>query len=622
MASQTEHHAFHSLRQLVNETSTCSTNASSTNQSAAEAIAPFATALNGVNISMNNIFRDALWGSLGALAVLILLVRMGERLQSHLRHLMAMSVSGQQQTYWTLNRTSWWKVKKHLLYAPLWKKRHNREIRLSSAISMGTLPSRFHTLLLSAYVISNIVYCAWLDYGKLDKYSVVAQLRGISGDLAVVNMIPLVIFAGRNNPLISLLQVSFDTYNLLHRWMGRVVVLEVFVHTAAWAYVKYAATGWSGIGSMIIQDPFITWGTVGTIVMLVILLSSPSPVRHAFYETFLDVHIILACVLMLAVVIHCELGKLPQRPYIWAAISLWLGERIARMVRIVYCNYSRKGWTNASVEALPGDACRVILHLPKYIHIKPGTHAYLRFSSINPWESHPFSIAWVDHRPRIPVLPSAEKDLESQDPMRIDKSNTITEVSFIIQAQTGLTRRLFNKARVAPRTLPIRAALEGPYAGHHSLDSYGHVVLFAGSSGITHQLPYIRHLLHNYSLATVATRRILLVWIIRDIEQLTWVRPWMDTLLQHPHRRAVLTLKIFITRPRDARQLISPSATVQLFPGRPNVQFLLKNEVRNRVGAMCVTVCGPGGLADNVREVVREVQEEGVVDFIEESFTW
>jgi predicted ferric reductase len=52
------------------------------------------------------------------------------------------------------------------------------------------------------------------------------------------------------------------------------------------------------------------------------------------------------------------------------------------------------------------------------------------------------------------------------------------------------------------------------------------------------------------------------------------------------------------------------------------VRLLTGTVVKERVGAMCVTVCGPGSLADNVREAVRDVQEVGVVDFIEESFTW
>ena len=576
---------------------------------------------------MNNLFRVTLWWSLGILAIIILAFRIGERAKHHWRHLAAMDRSAEAQVYWKKNLSSWWKVKKHILYAPLGKKRHNREIRLSSAMNMGTLPSRFHFILLLLYVLSNLIYCAALDYKQLDKYSVVAELRGRSGVLALVNMIALVILAGRNNPLIPLLQISFDTYNLIHRWMGRIIVLESLVHTFCWVYVKHAATGWSGIGSMLTSTPFISWGTVGTAAMVLIAIISLSPVRHAFYETFLNVHIILAATAMLAVYIHIHIAKLPQEPYIVAVILLWLADRLARMFRILNCNWSRKGWTNASVTALPGGATRITMHLPKHLDVKPGTHAYLRFATLNAWESHPFSIAWVDHRPTSPTLPSTEKRFESDSESavvpKIDPSKSTTDISFVIHAQTGLTKRLHDKASLCiPRTLTLKAAFEGPYAGHHSLDSYGHCVLYAGSSGITHQIPYVRHLIQGCSERTIATRKVCLIWIVRDSEHLEWVRPWMDLILRMPGRRDILTIKLFITRPKHPQSIQSPSATVQMFSGRPNIKLLLNNEVKEQVGAMCVTVCGPGGLQDNVREAVLEVQDQGVVDFIEESFTW
>jgi predicted ferric reductase len=399
------------------------------------------------------------------------------------------------------------------------------------------------------------------------------------------------------------------------------VVLESVIHTIAWAYVKHAATGWEGVGSKLVSDPFISYGTVAAVGMVIIVIISPSPTRHAFYETFLNVHIILAFVSIIAIYLHCHISKLPQASYVLAVILLWLAERIARVVRIVYFNYSRKGWTTASIESLPGDASRVTLHLPKYVNIKPGTHAYLRFQSLNIWESHPFSIAWVEHRSPTPL--TTEKELEAQGPASIDTSNTTTDVSFVIHAQTGVTRRLWNKANLSVgRSLTLRAAIEGPYAGHHSLDSYGHAILIAGSSGITHQLGYLRHLIQGFQNGTVVTRKILLIWIIRDAEHLAWVEPWMNQILAMPSRRSILNVKLFITRPKNPREIISPSTTVQMSPGRPNLTHLIQEEVRNQIGAMCVTVCGPGGLADNVREAVRDVQQEGTVDFIEESFTW
>lgn len=581
-------------------------------------IEQYSTDLHGVNRAADDIFRDAQWWSLGVLAMLVLILRLIYRLKAHQRHLAAMGLDGEQQRYWAINRGSWWKAKKSILYAPLGSKRHNREIQLSSAMNMGIIPSRFHSILIAAYLVSNIAYCAHLNYSEPNHYAVVAELRGRTGVLAVVNMIALIILAGRNNPLIPLLQISFDTYNLLHRWMGRTVVIEAVAHIICWAVVKHAANGWSGIWDAIGHDAFIGWGTVATISMTLLFLLSPSPIRHAFYETFLNIHIILAFVAIIGVWLHCDISQLPQLPYIKAVFFLWLGDRLARVWRLISCNYTRKGCASATCEAMPGEATRVTIHLPKHMDVKPGTHAYLRFGSINCWESHPFSIAWVDHKLKDGVLPISEKGQA-----RLCREEMRTDVSFVIQAQTGLTRRLFNKAKsCTPRVWSVRAAFEGPYAGHHSLDSYGHAVLFAGASGITHQIAFVRHLINGYSDQTIATRKVTLVWIVRDADHLEWVRPWMDTILRMPGRREVLTIKLFVTRPKNPREIVSPSNTVQMFPGRPNVKLLLENEVREQTGAMCVTVCGPGGLADNVREAVRNVQEDGVVDFIEESFTW
>lgn len=585
-------------------------------------IEPYTTDLNGVDQVANQKYHDVLLWFLGILGLCILLVRIIEVTRAWIRHKVAMGQPAERQVYWKEVHSEWWPwIKKNVTYAPLWKKRHNREFRLSSAVSVGTLPSRFHMVLLTVYFLSNFAYCAALDYTVENRWSVAAQLRGRSGVLALANMVPLIILAGRNNVLIPMLKISFDTYNLLHRWMGRMVVLEAIIHTLAWMITQVASDGWSSVGRKITTDPFIAWGITGTLAMISIFVLSPSPLRHAFYETFLNVHIILALVAVIAVWIHCDLGLLPQLPYAKAIFIIWLGERLWRVARLVYYNYSLRDFTYATVHALPGEACRVTLHLPKHVDIKPGSHAYLRFWSVKPWESHPFSIAWVEHKSLKDgrdTLPSTEKPVLDLSP-----THSKTSISFIISAHTGMTRSLYNAAiKQKPGRFRMLAGFEGPYAGHHSLISYGHCVLIAGSSGITHQISHVHHLLVEYHKGTIATRKITLVWIVRDLEQLEWVRPWMDKLLTMPGRRDILTIKLFVTRPKSPNEVVSPSQTVQMFPGRPNVSLLLQNEVLHQVGAMCVTVCGPGGLADNVRAAVREVQNYSSVDFVEEAFTW
>lgn len=536
-----------------------------------------------------------------------------------------MSTPAENQSYWRRAQWSWMpSLKKNLIYAPLWKKRHNREIKLSSAVNIGTLPSRLHTVILGIYLLSNFIYMFCEDWTQENKYALAAEIRGRSGTLSAVNMVPLIILAGRNNPLISMLKVSFDTYNLLHRWMGRMVVLEAVIHTIAWAYVAVAADGFNGMNFKLVHDSFLASGMAGTIALVILLVLSLSPIRHAFYETFLTFHIILAFIIFAMTWVHCATahlpGGLPQLPWIIAIFLVWVAERLARMFRLAYYNWSKRGgFTEAVVEPLPGDTSRVTMHLPRYVDVKPGSHAYIRFMGINPWENHPFSIAWVEHHPEADKTTVGEK-AETLSQLR----RGTTSVSFVIGAHTGFTRQLYNKAlKEGSPSIRIRAAMEGPYAGHHSLDSYGHAVLFAGSTGITHQISYIKPLIEGFNEGVIATRRVTLVWIIRDTESLEWVRPWMDEILRMPRRREILNIRLFVTRPKNTREIHSASSTVQMFPGRPNIPTLLRKEVDEQIGAMCVTVCGPGALADDVRQAVRDVQDENsVVDFVEESFTW
>ena len=135
------------------------------------------------------------------------------------------------------------KMKQHLLYAPLFRTRHMEEIHLARWWSIGILPTRFQSLFLTGIIALNVALCfngiQWSQAGtKEGQAMVLAHFRNRSGILSIVNMIPLVIMAGRNNPLIVLLNLPYDTFNLMHRWFGRIVVVEAVAHTVAWTINK------------------------------------------------------------------------------------------------------------------------------------------------------------------------------------------------------------------------------------------------------------------------------------------------------------------------------------------------------------------------------------------------
>lgn len=124
--------------------------------------------------------------------------------------------------------------KQHLLYAPLFGKRHGREIWVGP-MGFGILPTRTQSLFLAGIITMNVVFCTYGIEWHGDRSAMLDHLRNRTGTLSVVNMIPLVIMGGRNNPLIALLNIPYDVFNLVHRWFGRIVMVEAVVHSLAHA---------------------------------------------------------------------------------------------------------------------------------------------------------------------------------------------------------------------------------------------------------------------------------------------------------------------------------------------------------------------------------------------------
>lgn len=178
--------------------------------------------------------------SLGAFAGLPLIYRLVCVIYARIRLMASLGLDNQR--YFATHKHEWvgW-LKVNVLYAPFWSVRHNRELQLSRAIDIGTLPTRFESFFLVGYVVGNIVFCTYLVEWSDETAIMLAEIRNRTGILAVVNMVPLFLLAGRNNPLIQLMGVSFDTYNLIHRWLGRIVVVQATTHSACWIAAKVMA---------------------------------------------------------------------------------------------------------------------------------------------------------------------------------------------------------------------------------------------------------------------------------------------------------------------------------------------------------------------------------------------
>jgi hypothetical protein len=197
---------------------------------------------------------------LGAVVGLLIFWRCLVELTKYVRTVTSLNNETQKFYAREPGRMSWFK--RNILYAPIFRKRHNREFQLSTAINVGTLPTRLQLVLLIGYFATNVIFSV-IDIPFAASYSTAAQIfRNRTGTLATVNLIPLFLLAGRNNPLIKILNISFDTMNLLHRWLGRIVILESLAHTLAWLVSTSQTKGLSGAFSVILNSRYMLFGLI------------------------------------------------------------------------------------------------------------------------------------------------------------------------------------------------------------------------------------------------------------------------------------------------------------------------------------------------------------------------
>jgi hypothetical protein len=219
-----------------------------------------AAALAANAASLNQAFNNYLYIICGSLVLITVGWRAAYKSATYIRQLVCLNNS--EQFYFSQPSPALASFRRNILYAPVFRKRHNREFQLSTAVNMGTLPTRLELLLLVSYLGTNISFCVTSIDWNQPLASVLKDLRNRSGVLSVVNMVPLFVLAARNSPLIIALGISFDSFNLLHRWIGRIVVLEAVIHTACWTASQVVQTGWASVENSIRTDQLITFGLI------------------------------------------------------------------------------------------------------------------------------------------------------------------------------------------------------------------------------------------------------------------------------------------------------------------------------------------------------------------------
>ncbi|ANB15854.1 Fre2p [Sugiyamaella lignohabitans] len=478
-----------------------------------------------------------------------------------------------------------------------------------------SIPLRSEALVILGYIILNYILCFSKNdyyndnfYNPSEQTQFSKELGNRSGQLVVSQLMLSVLFGGRNNFLIWITGWPLSTFNVFHKWVSRVVFVNLVVHGIAMS-ISVAGpayyTHW--------QSPYFVWGVAAVILISIMIVQSMHYFRAKSYEIFLVVHIVLAAVALGGAWLHV---KHPSTglPYVYTTVAIWGFDRLLRWVRIIWSGPTSK----AQVTLHEGNVIEYKIDYSRRWKYYPGSYAFIHVLRPNCfWQSHPFTLT---------ISPKQEEE---------------GKLVLFTRVKKGFTQKTRDYLLTQPNhTARLPVLLEGPYGHHHPVQHYETVVLVAGGIGITGVYPYADELIRK----TGKNQKIVFVWAIADERPLEWFADQLDHLASDSR----VDVKIHIgnlesssssiveiaesPNPQDkekdvsetTRQASSLPSIIPRVCGRPNMHSIVNQTVSEAGNSIAFVCCGPHEMNDDVRKAITDklVDSPVRIDYFEESFGW
>lgn len=502
----------------------------------------------------------------------------------------------------SMNSPAFVKFRKHFTIPATFGFKHSIPMSFLKIVSMAT-PTRGQSWVLFGYFALNIIllmvkYDLYLPnyYWSTRQLQLLRYLADRSGIMSFAHFPALFLFASRNNMMMYVTGWSFDTFNVYHRWIARIMVLHAFIHSVAYSisesiYMEYAES---------FEDTYWRWGVVATILCCLIIFQSIHFLRSRWYEAFLVIHITLAALFIAACWWHVI--TLGWHQWVWVSVGIWGFDRAVRVIRLAW-----NGIGYAETKLYANDIFKMTISTSGRWKYYPGCHIYVHV--LKPWgfwESHPFTL------------------YQHPDPAQKDK------LIICGTAKEGMTRRVANDLSKLP-DISYRLLIDGPYGARHNIQHYDSLIFIAGGIGITATYAYASDLISRSGMK----QNITFIWITRQDSALKWFSEELNYLSSSER----CALEVFITqtgespsgsdteyskeKTSDSESL--PNGQLKITRGvRPDVYELLTNHISSCEGSTGVVVCGPPTLNDTLRRCVADKLDtgKGRVDYLEEAFSW
>ncbi|GAA6008891.1 uncharacterized protein JCM10292_002636 [Rhodotorula paludigena] len=428
--------------------------------------------------------------------------------------------------------------------------------------------------------------------------------------------------AMKRNALSYLSGLSFHRLMSLHKILPWFCLFFSAVHTGAMILRAHQQEPWSFTYSTNAQYGWSAWAAL--VALLWLCLLSLAPVRRLGHEFFYTMHVLAALVFVAACYDHFE-ALLDSWKYLHATLAIMGAAFFYRVGAVAWFSRCFSRPETARVEALDDGALAITIDLKSGMTWTAGQHVFLRFLTLHPWSTHPFTIA-------------------SLDSSLVPGSSASRTMRFVLRPHSGLTARLLSRTYASPsRSISLPVLLDGPYGASpaHILQGADEAFFVAGGTGISFVLPLLSALVHAAELHIV--KRATLVWAVPRAECVEWVRDELEQIVRAKQELdaenekvdggekgiVALTstlrrvkLEVYVTRGNmtgDDKLKVESNASgasgslrgidgVDIHQGRPDVASLVQQSIAQAKGRLAVVTCGPHSLLLEARNTVARAQ--------------
>lgn len=489
---------------------------------------------------------------------------------------------------------------------------------------LGFSPDVVETFWISIMFLYSILSCCIIGYKWYENDpSFTSYQTGTSrywGDRSCIlfsYQLPLLfLFPGRNNFFQWVTRWKYSRFVVYHKWFGRIVMMEVLIHSFAMASQTYGLHK-----NTRFHADWYRYGIVSTVCGCLASTVAIYAIRKHWYEIFLGAHVTLVVMFLWTGWKHTR-SQLYEQFY-WTCCAIWVFDRFIRLCRIAL-----NGIHTATIEFFPGDDATIKVHVKKsklYRNFTPGSHAFISFLSKNTfWQNHPFT---------------AYESVTDPD--------TIT---FCCRVKKGVTRTIANKFKGSDaQSIQLKILVEGFYGEQSYYQQYDKSVFIAGNTGIVGPFSHIEKLVSSGS----ADRRIELYWGIRSYDALKWFGAELLSLkdknvvprvyISQPERSSInsstdstdsdhkneegdgiLATEKKLSSPELETDLQQVLEFVEIIHGRMPVTEIIEAELKENTGTVAFGACAHTQVVDLVRmEIAKRLPSTCKrVDYFEEMQTW